>query len=470
LGEGTVFTLSLPLTLAIVPCLLLQSGGQRYALPQRDVEEIVLLEPGPRRLGIECSHDEELLRLRGRLLPVTRLAEVLSRREPFTAQTRAQIVARYHPARGEPSRMYVAVLKVGSQRVGLVVDDLLGSEEIVVMPLHPLLRPLGIYGGATILGDGEVALILSGEGITRHSGLSHRRSASEPPLLLVARQEDEKQPLMLFKSGPAELLALSLSMVRRVVTIERKRIERVGDRELVDVEGTAVNILRLDRFLNLSPCPDQEVLSLILPRQGRTPVGLLASEIVDTPMLPVQIDAQAYQVDGILGSMLIRGQIALFLDIERLLETWEQATGFGYPALPSDQRRRILVVDDTQFFRQLIKSQLESAGHEVVLATNGREGLERLAEAPFDLVVSDIEMPVMDGLAFARRIREEPRCASLPLVAVTTLTGEEDRNRALASGFDAYEVKLDRRRFLTCVGELLQHGRPQAMLPGAPKA
>ena len=466
-GAGTVFTLSLPLTLAIVPCLLVQSGGQAYALPQRDIEEIVLLEPGAGRAGLECSHDEELLRLRGRLLPVTRLGEVLNRRQPFTPQTRSQIVAAHPSAAQESERRYVAVLKLGSQRYGLVVDELLDSEDIVVMPLHPLLRPLGIYGGATILGDGGVALILSGEGIARHSGVAQRPQVHEPSALPAVQEDAESHTLLLFRCGPEELLALALGAVRRVVTIPRERIQCVGDRELINLDGTAVNVLRLDQFLHLSPCPAQDVLRLILPRHGGTPVGLLASQIADTPTLPVQIDSRAYRADGILGSVLVRGEIALLLDIERLLEIWEQATALPDLALPGAPGKRVLVVEDTQFFRHLIKTQLESAGHEVTVATNGSEALVRLAEASFDLVVSDIEMPVMDGLTLARRMREEPRFAALPLLAVTTLSGTEDRRRALACGFDAYEIKLDRRSFLATVGELLQRGRSSVILPGA---
>src|SRR5882672_8413388 len=95
-GPSTLFSLRLPLTLAIMPCLLLASGQERYAVPQRELEEIVLLEPDQRRLRIECTQDEEVLRLRGMLVPVVRLCEVLAGREPFTAQTRAAIIARYH--------------------------------------------------------------------------------------------------------------------------------------------------------------------------------------------------------------------------------------------------------------------------------------------------------------------------------------------------------------------------------------
>ena len=228
---------------------------------------------------------------------MTRLGEVLSRRKAFTPETQSQIVALHHAARTEPERGYVAVVKVGSQRFGLVVEELLGSEDVVVKPLHPLLRPLAVYGGATILGDGGVALILSGEGLARHSGMTDRPIRHETAVLPATQDGAENQTLMVFRYGSAESLVLSLGSVRRVVKIPREHIERVGDRELVNIDGTAVNVIRLDRFLNLSPCPEQETLFLVLPRHGS--FGFLASEIVDTPTLPLRLDTQAYQADGI---------------------------------------------------------------------------------------------------------------------------------------------------------------------------
>ncbi len=464
-GRGTAFTLSLPLTLAIVPSLLLRNDGQRYVLPLRDVEEIVLLDPQGGRAQIECSDREEVLRLRGRLLPVTRLGEALTCRPPAGGVSSAHHSARQrgvgeaHPTLGGQSPPYAVVVKVGSQRFGLVVEELLGSEEIVVKPLHPLLRPLAVYAGATILGDGSVALILSIEGLARHSGIAQRSIRYEAEAQLAAPDEAEHQTLLVLRYGAAELLALPLTRVRRVVTIRREQIERVGDRELVNIDGTAVNILRLDRFLNVSRCPDQETFLLVLPRGTYAPVGILASEIVDTPTLPMRLDTQAYQGDGVLGSTLINGHIAVFLDMDRLLEMWDQAMGVPRPALPGGLRKRILVVDDTQFFRQLIRTHLESAGYEVMVATHGRDALDRLAEMSFDLVVTDIEMPVMDGLTFARRVREDPALAGLPLLALTTLGGQENRERALHAGFDAYEIKLDRAGFLSCVAGLIERPR-----------
>jgi CheY-like chemotaxis protein len=143
-----------------------------------------------------------------------------------------------------------------------------------------------------------------------------------------------------------------------------------------------------------------------------------------------------------------------------VIEMWEMGTAATQLALPGAAGKRILVVEDSQFFRQLITRCLESAGHVVVTAADGTEGIRQLAAESFDLVVSDIEMPGLDGLALARHIRREARFEPLPLLALTSLSSAEDHQRVLAAGFDAHEVKFDRRHFLGKVQALLTQGRP----------
>ena len=205
---------------------------------------------------------------------------------------------------------------------------------------------------------------------------------------------------------------------------------------------------------------------LLLPRQQRMPAGILVSEIVDTPTLAVRLDTSAFRADGVLGSMLVRGQIALFINVDRVLEMWEQANRDGRLALPDRKPARILAIDDTQFFQKLVAEHLRSAGYEVSVADNGRNGLELLLKERFDLVVCDIEMPVMDGHAFARAVRADSRVAQTPLVALTTLNTDESRAAAAISGFDEYEVKLDRQTLLATVGKLLKRASRQASTSG----
>jgi two-component system chemotaxis sensor kinase CheA len=464
-GEGATFTLRLPLTLAILPCVLLSSEGRLFAIPLRDVQEVVLLRHGDAKARIECADNEEVLRLRGQLVEVIRLNEALRRREPFTAEARAAILERHHGAGPKLDALsYVIIVRCGRQRFGLLVDGVLGTEETVVKPLHRLLRPLGVYGAATILGDGSVALILSGEGLARHAGIAHRPIRDEVRELSGPAAASESVSLLLFRHGPAELLAAPLNDVRRVVSIRPEQIERVGGQEMVSVEQTPTNVLRLDRFLGLSPCDESHSRLLILPRGAGAPAGFLASQIVDTPTVSLKLDERAFRADGVLGSALIRGQIALVLDLHRLMDMWGMEHTPSRAALPAPARKRILVIEDTEFFRRLVAGCLEQAGHDVTVAGHGAEGLEKLMGGAFDLVVSDIEMPVMDGLTFARSVRQDARWEQLPLLALTSLGGAADVEKARAAGFDAYEVKLDRQSFLNSVQGLLTVGRSSAII------
>ena len=451
-GEGTAFHLRLPLTLAIIPCLLVQMGQERYAIPQKDLEELVCVRPGQARGRIEYAYDREVYRLRDRLLPLVRLADVLAHPEPFTAATRKELL-RQHSSDQENQLLSFAVVKVGARRFGLVVDRILNNEEIVVKPMHPELKSLTCYSGATILGDGRVALILDIAGIARHAGVF---AALEPPQAAHAngQAEQDRQPVLLFQYGEREQFAVALAMIRRIELIRKERIETIGDKEYVTLDGVPTRVLRLDHYLNVSPGVDRDPLFLLLPRNLPRPLGLLASNLIDTEQLVIELNTDSHTEDGLLGTAIVRGRMTLFLDIFRLADKID-------PARPEDRRphslppvkRRVLLVDDTQFFREVVKGYLEAEGYEVETAVDGADGLTRLEAAEFDLVVSDIEMPVLDGWGFARAVRR--RGSDVPLLALTTLSTDADRAKALACGFDLYEVKLDRERFLAAVAELM---------------
>jgi two-component system chemotaxis sensor kinase CheA len=507
-GYGTTFTLRLPLTLAIIPCLIVAAGGERYAIPQKDLEELVCLHPRPaaeatqpvlgraagaatttgaeatqpgtpgapperqQRRGrprIEYAYDQEVVRLRDRLLPLVRLAEVLRRPAPFTAATRAEVLRQSRaqvrpPARGgndgAPSSLapvFFAVVKAGSQRFGLIVDAIRNTEEVVVKPMHSALRKLACFSGATIMGDGRVALILSIEGVARHAGVSYDVGADRSGPAPDEDRLTEAQTLLLFRSGPHEQFALPLAVVRRIEQVRMDRVEKVGEREFLPVEGVPTPVLRLDRLLDVSPCPDRAEMFLLLPRNPRRPVGLLLSAVIDTETLRVNLTPDSEAADGVLGSAVVRGRMTLFLDLYRLADRMAPS---GRDEVPRDARRkRVLLVEDTQFFRQLVQGYLEANGYEVVTAVNGADGLQRLDAEAFDLVVSDVEMPVMDGVAFARALRQRPGGA-VPLLALTTLDSDADRERILAAGFDRHEVKLDRERFIAAVAALLRARAP----------
>ncbi|HYT92268.1 MAG TPA: chemotaxis protein CheW, partial [Gemmataceae bacterium] len=374
MGRGTTFLLRLPLTLAIIPCLLVGTAGQRYAIPQRDLEELVCLVPEQVQTRIEYGFDQEMVRLRERLLPLVRLTEVLQHPAPFTPETRAEILARHRrPAAGNGQSasnalLCFAVVKVGSRRFGLIVDEIFNTEEIVVKPMHGALQGLACFSGATILGDGRVALILSSEGIARHVGVQFE--AAEESVTHVDEARAETQTVLLFKCGSAEQFGVPLAMIRRLQMVDREGIERVGGHEFLTVDGVSTRVVRPDRFLDVSPLEERKTMVLLLPRNLRRPMGILVSAILDTEMLPPDLNAEAYRADGLIGSALVRGRMTLLLDVHRLADLADPGAAAS-PAVPAalpGPRRRVLLVEDTQFFRELVRGYLQGSGYEVVSA------------------------------------------------------------------------------------------------------
>jgi two-component system chemotaxis sensor kinase CheA len=310
------------------------------------------------------------------------------------------------------------------------------------------------------MGDGRVALIADVAGIVEHARLSFDSIVEPSSKASDARNAAQAHRVLLFEYGPHEQFALPLLQIRRIEMVGRDRVERVGENEYVTVDGVSMRILRLDKVINVSAPQETSIvsasqMSLILPKFGDQPIAILVSQIVDTESLSVDLQEHPEQDQGILGSAVVRGRLTLFLDIHRLSHKM-----FGKP-LPAPARaastqrpRRLLLIDDTPFFREVVKRYLMAEGHEVETAINGEDGLEQLAKGrEFDLIVSDIEMPLMDGWEFAREARR--RGVKTPMLALTSLSGIPYEVKAKDCGYDSFEVKLDHDRLVRKVGNLL---------------
>ena len=469
-GLGTSIILRVPLTLAIIPCLIVTVGDERFAVPQRGLEEIVCLHKGGRG-AIEHSYDEELYRLRDTLLPVVRLKEVLHRKTVFDSAIKAQIMIDNAPKDRSPDCIeYILVLRTNGRKFGLLVDDVRGTEEVVVKPMHPSLKKIDIFAGATLMGDGKVALIANIDGIAEHANCH----GVEPPKSTGKMERDptEVHRVLLFEYGPNEQFALPLVQVRRIESLSMDQVEQVGNQSFVTLNGVATRIVHLDRFLNVSACELNTHMHLLLPKFVAEPMGILVSRIVDTDTLAINLQAATVEDPGILGTAIVRGKLSLFVDIQYLRErlfgdspaetTPDESkkrkpkgiTGNrnSYPDNPSVQPH-ILLVDDTPFFREVVKRYFERIGLTVTTAVDGADGLKKLDTEPFDLVVSDIEMPNMNGWEFCKAAREKG--CQTPFLALTSLSKNENAAKASECGFDQFEEKLDHDRLVGTVRMLL---------------
>ncbi len=324
--------------------------------------------------------------------------------------------------------------------------------------MHPKLKSLGIYSGTTVMGDGTVALILDIQGIADHAGVE---SVSENEAT-VTRYVSESagsdvQRVLLFKVGEHEQFAVPLLLIRRVKEIFTDRIAAVGSRFYITVDGIPTLILRLDRLLDVSALPEKKTMYLLIPRYAPCPFGILMSHISNVVSVPLILDTDSLREEGLMGTAVVQERLTLFPDIWYLLEK-------AAPDRPEKQKTDIssekpvciLLVEDSAFFRQLVRRWLESGNRKVITAENGLKALELMDKTAFDLIVSDIEMPEMDGRTFIRQVRMQEKYRHIPALALTALDSEESRSLGKDAGFDAYQKKIDRERLLRCVENLLK--------------
>ena len=332
-GDGTCIKLRLPLTLAIIPSMIVETCGQRFAIPQINLEELVTLYDEDVVGRIECAGSREVFRLRNTLLSLVQLQEVLERSEPFTEEARREATERHRKARqtrhaefqasriaGKPCdwQLGFAVLKVGGSRFGLVIDRIVGTEEIVVKPMHRVLKDLPIYSGATVLGDGHVALILDVQGIARHSGVQMDEPQESDDKEIVLEGSDERRRLLLFRNQPDEQLALPLEQVSRIEHIEMKNVERIGERDYVTIHGTSVRLLQLDHYLDLSPTPKKDEMYAIIPKTSQQPYCILVPELVDIGEFAFQMNTDTYRHTGVEGTGLLDGKLTVVVEPEAI--------------------------------------------------------------------------------------------------------------------------------------------------------
>jgi two-component system chemotaxis sensor kinase CheA len=250
---------------------------------------------------------------------------------------------------------------------------------------------------------------------------------------------------------------LALSWIRRIDSLDVKRIQLIAGNEYIEYRGEQMRLLRLENCLSVQkPNNYQAVANIIIPKRTKVPVALLINRVIDTRNTVIKLENSNIKTAGILGSMLLDGKIVSMLDLHTILETGEPDS-VEKIAINSEKAKskRILLVEDTPFFMKVIKECVVSAGYQVTTATNGREGLEALQNQEFDLVLSDIEMPFMDGREMVKNIRINPRWSDLPVIALTTLNDEQTIAEGKKAGFSEWLVKLDKELVLKTIASYL---------------
>lgn len=443
-GKGTTIRIKIPLTLAIIPALIITSGQQRFAIPQINLLELVRLE-GDEMSQIERLGGAEIYRLRGKLLPILRLNNVLQL-DSCTAE--------------ELESLSIVVLAAGQTQFGLIVDKIHDTEEIVVKPLSKHLKDIHAFAGATVMGDGKVALILDVVGLADTAKITveenHAQAEKREQAHLSNRQS---HTFLLFSIHADDQVAIPLSLVSRLEKTETSRIQRAGSREVIKYRGKILPLLRIENVLQIQPPAPKETFSVIVFAVENNEVGFIVSEILDIVDYTEEIDTSSLQQNGVLGSIIINEKITLILDAFALIANefpdWFERKSQQLVQEQAKVISNILIVDDSPFIRAIERSYLEPEGYTVFEANNGDEALERMTSENIDLIITDIEMPKMGGLELTQNIRKNQHYKDLPIVAVSSLGSQKDQTRGLEAGVNDYLKKLNREDLLASLEKVI---------------
>ncbi len=417
-GRGTIFKIVLPLTLAIVSALIVESGGERFALPQVSVLELVQVG-GEHK--IEWLNRAPVLRLRDRLLPIVWLRRLLG-------QSRGETT-------GEP---IVIVTEAAGRTFGIMVDGIADAEEIVVKPVGPVLRGIPIFAGNTILGDGRVVFILDPAGIAAAKG-GIGVSSTAAPAELAPKETGGKLSLLLFRAGSAGLKAIPLGVVGRLEEIDLADVEFADGNPVVQYRGRLMPLVTLssDRLPGASGRRP-----LIVLAQDDSAIGLVVNEIEDIVDEAIAIERPAGQA-GLVASAIIAGRATDIIDAGFYLK---QAGGEGR-GRRSPARRHVLLIEGSAFFRTLLIPVLRAAGYDVAVVESVDEARALCASGEaVDAILADEDTPGID--AFAHSL-DSGQWRGKPLVALADGADAEGR-------FPAAVQKLDSRALLDTLGRALR--------------
>jgi two-component system, chemotaxis family, sensor kinase CheA len=435
-GEGSVFTIKIPLTLAIISALIIASGGERFAVPQLSVVELVRVKAGSEH-KIERIKNAPVLRLRNKLLPLVYLSKLLRLGEDPDA---------------ESDSGFIVVMQVGPHSFGMVVDAVFHTEEIVVKPMATRLRHIGIFSGNTILGDGSVIMILDPNGIANAFGATVSQAAKidELPHDGGADAGREKTSLLVFRAGSMAPKAVPLSLVTRLEEIDVKKIEIANSRHMIQYRGHLMPLIQVNGEVKIREDGTQPLLVF---SDGARSMALVVDQIVDIveDTLDIQVTGDR---PGILGSAIVKGEATEIIDVGHFLPIAFADWFRRKEARASDGRRSLLFVEDSDFFRNMLVPVLTAAGYNVTTATGGEQALRILKEGTgFDAVVTDLDMPDMDGIALAAAIQADTRWKALPLIALSSVATEDAVLRVRRAGFHDFVAKFDRQGLIAALKE-----------------
>lgn len=489
-GAGSLFAFRLPLTQTVVSsslisAIVIEVAGQRFVLPQTAVNEIIQVDPQDEVDHIKQLDGQDVYQLRDKVLAIVHLEDCLSLertfRHPRTGEIhldrRSRIADRRQSESREVSRRYASqrsgsdrrwrrqtliVLEFRRALFGIMVDSVIGVEEVVVRSTPKLFQSVPGFCGHTVLGDGSVVMMLDVAGIVEQRGL---RLQDLPEYHVESRSAlKTAQQMITFENAPREFFAIPLMMITLIEHIKASDIHRIGSKEYYQLKGSTVPLIRLEDHLDVGSHADAETYHLILPARVPKPIGILAGGQLRITDFSESFDGSNDNASGVVGTAFYNGHVITLLDLYALVERVMPEAFAGKQAV--DGVAHVLLAEDNKFFSKLVSGYLNIPGIDLHIVEDGQAAWDMLQQRRdfFDLVVSDIEMPRMNGFELVQRIKSDPAHRHLPVLALTSLADEDSRRRGMKAGFDEYAVKIDKQDLLSMIHRFIERGRAQGVV------
>jgi two-component system chemotaxis sensor kinase CheA len=434
-GKGAIFSIKIPLTLAIVSALIVKSSGQRFAVPQVNVAEVVRVGANS-QYKMEWLQKTPMLRLREKMLPLVSLTGLLEL------------------GNDEIETATVVVTQVGTDTYGIIVDEVVDTEEIVVKPLSRLLKDAMVYSGNTILGDGSVVMILDANGVLAEVGANNKGAQTTEREEMHHDENDDAIQILVFRAGDGAPKAVPLSLVARLENLSTTKFEKAASGWVCQYLGRLMPIVGFTDEWAPAGFGDtsgaDHTQHLIVFTEGERTMGLAVDEILEVVNSKVAIDVAA-EKKGIIGSAIIDGKATDIVDIGHFLSigSGNWFSGGKDTRLTKENRdngaRGVLIVDDSSFFRALLVPILQARGFDVRQASSANEALTLLSrDKSIRTVISDLEMPGGNGYQLAEKIRSSGDFREIKLIALSAHATTKDVERGRKSGFDLHLSKNER--------------------------
>ena len=443
-GKGTTFTLKIPLTLAIMPTLIIGTGDLRFAIPMTNVIEILKVNCDG-EYKIELLNDSPILRIRDSILPLLLLSDTLE----ISSQPHCELVA---------AKKFIVIIKVIDISYGLIIDRVYDIEEIVVKPVSQPLKCISKYSGTTILGDGSVIMILDPNSFTDELtdiSTAHVADSMESFLEVYRREQRVFSNLLLFKVTKHDgSLAVPLEMVNRIEEIPATTIEQISNELVVQYRDSLMKLIKIDPSIEPNEDNNYEV---IVFNDGTSFLGLIVGEIQDIIKHEFDNKHLDSQDPRFMQAVVINDKTTEVIDVSYF---YKQAFGnnFKTDSKEDEQKsRHIMLVDDSAFFRKFIPPAIRNAGYEVTTVDTVEAAIELLeSNLNFAAIITDINMPGKGGVDLVKFCKSLEKMNKTPVIALSAYSVEEAiKDKTIANYFDAFIPKTHHSKLLETLSELV---------------